>query len=76
MQQPQAYELADLCQQREALTSFRQMELGVHDQALVADQLQGRGQLAGKPLGLLEVCRSAAQDEADDEYLGSDDAGE
>jgi hypothetical protein len=30
----------------------------------------------GRRLGLLEVCRSTAQDEADDEYLGRDDAGE
>ena len=76
MQQPQADGPANLCQQREALTSFQQPELGVDDQTLVGDRFQTRGHLAGEALGLLEVCRSAAQDEANDENLGSDDAWE
>jgi hypothetical protein len=70
LQQPQADGAADLCQQRKALTSPRQLELGVDDQAFVGYRLQTLGQLAGEALGLLEVGRSPAQEKADDEDLG------
>ena len=53
-----------------------QLQLVVGDQALVGDRLEARGDLTGQPLGLLEVAGGAGEQEADDEDLGGDRAGQ
>ncbi len=70
------HRLPDLDQLRQTLPRLGQLELGVHDQALVRDRLKVGSQLTGKAFGLLEIARRAVEHEPHDEHLGRDDSGQ